>query len=48
MTKQEKEYVLKLEKVNILFQERIKYLEDRLKYEDPVVAVNPPDDHIKF
>ncbi len=48
MTKQEREYVQKIEKVNALLKERLAYLEARLKYEDPVIATNPPDDHIKF
>jgi len=48
MTKQQKEYVQKLEKLNALLKERVSYLEERLKYESPVGAVNPSDNIIKF
>ncbi len=48
MTKQEREYVQKLEKLNELLKERIQYLENRLSYEDPVKAANSPDGYIKF
>ncbi len=48
MTKEERAYVDKLELSNYLLKERLLYLEERLKYEDPVAAANPPDDHIKF
>ncbi len=48
MTKQEREYVQKIEKLNALLQERVKHLEDRLKYEDPVAAINPPPNKILF
>ena len=46
MTKEEKQYVLKIEGANRLLQERVEYLEKRLNYEDPVKAVTKPADHI--
>ncbi len=48
MTKEEKAYVRKLEKANALLKERVAYLEDRLKYEDPVKAATKPSDSILF
>jgi len=46
MTKQEKTHLQKVEKLNSLLMERVKYLEARLKYEDPVSKCNPPPKHI--
>ncbi|WP_415405893.1 hypothetical protein ACLHDG_09000 [Sulfurovum sp. CS9] len=48
MTKEEREYMKKLELSNELLKERIKYLEYRLQYEDPVKAVTKPSDGILF